>query len=292
MDIKDTLRIDAATYQRIVDELSSQPPGGFDIDRRKSERFVFFSGAPSVAIINYRSRSQRIAVAVRPVDVSEQGIAFLHGGFVYRGTPTILLIRDRNGTTHKIMGKVACSRLIFGRVHAIGLHLDAPINASLFARSASDGDSESAVSLADKSWTDLLNITDDEIEDVFCELEERESHSTGIRRRTADRAAYREGAIIVTIHPEDRQQRHRYRVIPTNISETGIGFLHGAFLYPGTHCNVHLTKINGQTEIVRGTIARCEFVQRKVHEVGVRFTKSIVVDDYLAPRKLDSSDAA
>jgi hypothetical protein len=292
MDIRDTLRIDQATYLALLEELGPHNAPHRGEDRRTHVRYRFFSGAPAVAIFNYRSRKKRDAVAVRPVDVSTGGIAFLHGNFVYRDTPCLVIVRDLHRETHRLCGRVSHSRLVSGRVHAIGLQLDAPLRTELFVPEHVASGPTPAVLTQDKSWTDLLRISENEIEDVILDIEERERTSTGIHRRESKRNEFRESAVIVTVYPDDSERRHRYRVKTTNISSTGIGFLHGAFLYPGTPCEIQLITLDGRNESVRGDVVRCEFVQRNVHEIGVRFQTPIQVESFLACEQEPTSDPA
>ncbi|MFH1748592.1 MAG: response regulator [Planctomycetota bacterium] len=68
-----------------------------------------------------------------------------------------------------------------------------------------------------------------------------------------------------------------YAVATRNISLSGLGFLIGQFVYPGSSCRLHLTGSNNYSQAVTGRIMRCSYVwgTGSLHEVGVRFDEAI-----------------
>lgn len=77
-----------------------------------------------------------------------------------------------------------------------------------------------------------------------------------------------------------------YLVRPRNLSETGISFLHGSFLYPGTACSVTLKTIDGEQVLAGGRIVRCRCVRGRVHEVAVQFDSPIDIANFV---RIDSA---
>ncbi len=71
-----------------------------------------------------------------------------------------------------------------------------------------------------------------------------------------------------------------YLVPIRDISATGLSFLHGGFVYPGTRCVVQLISTHGAWENAAATVARCDYIEEMVHEVGVRFDQVIDPGQY------------
>lgn len=69
-----------------------------------------------------------------------------------------------------------------------------------------------------------------------------------------------------------------YIVLPYNLSVSGVGFLHGGYLYPGSTCHAELIVAGGERRWIAGKVARCSHMSKKIHDVGVKF------DDLIDPR--------
>ena len=90
--------------------------------------------------------------------------------------------------------------------------------------------------------------------------------------RTYDRLQYQfNGGVRIEILGSTTD----YLVHPYNISEGGIGFLHGIFLYPGSRCTVHLKTPDNKRMSAPGVVVRCTHVSGKMHDVGVKFDEPI-----------------
>ncbi|MEX0876121.1 MAG: response regulator, partial [Phycisphaerales bacterium] len=61
----------------------------------------------------------------------------------------------------------------------------------------------------------------------------------------------------------------------------GISILHSSYLHTKTPCEVILKIPGGQPQTVAGKIIRCEHIQGRVHEIGIKFTKQISTKDLL-----------
>lgn len=64
-------------------------------------------------------------------------------------------------------------------------------------------------------------------------------------------------------------------VLGRDISSSGVSFLVGVFLYPGSVCTVDLTTLRSERVKVQGVIARCSHVKGRVHDCGVQFKSPI-----------------
>ncbi len=98
------------------------------------------------------------------------------------------------------------------------------------------------------------------------------------------------GLVIHIAHPGGSEVI--YRIRPRDLSELGMGFLHGNFIYPQSRCRFELIDMEGNACPIAGRIARCEHLSGRVHDVGVEFDqpleparfKSIVIDQHHQPQ--------
>jgi hypothetical protein len=101
-------------------------------------------------------------------------------------------------------------------------------------------------------------------------------------QRRDPRFPYRLGGsvIIEVVHPGG--SRVRYIVRPRNLSRSGLGFLHGNFIYTGTRCVVMLMTQDGAAIPCNARVVRCRHIQGKVHGLGIKFDKPLKnLGDYL-----------
>ncbi|MDX2116758.1 MAG: PilZ domain-containing protein [Planctomycetota bacterium] len=71
-------------------------------------------------------------------------------------------------------------------------------------------------------------------------------------------------------------------VVPRDVSDGGLSFLHGVFIYSGTHILIQLKTRDGEQMLVPGKVVRCTHVVGRVHEVGVKFDRPIDVAPFVA----------
>jgi CheY-like chemotaxis protein len=91
------------------------------------------------------------------------------------------------------------------------------------------------------------------------------------QRRRHQRYEYRCRHTVVFLPRASTQSGTPYLVSTRNISESGLSFLHGGFVYVGTRCQVRLLTIHGSWEDVHASVVHCRYLEKNVHEVGVRF---------------------
>lgn len=66
-------------------------------------------------------------------------------------------------------------------------------------------------------------------------------------------------------------------VTPRDVSASGLGFYHVAYVHPGTEVGL-VMKAKGADAVSRkGTVVRCRHVKGRVHEVGVLFEERIEI---------------
>lgn len=66
-----------------------------------------------------------------------------------------------------------------------------------------------------------------------------------------------------------------------NVSGSGIGLLHNAYVHVGTRCVVYLPHPRRGPTAVPGVVARCQHYQRTVHDIGIRFRDPVDMGEYL-----------
>ena len=66
------------------------------------------------------------------------------------------------------------------------------------------------------------------------------------------------------------------------ISDTGLNFLHGAFIHSRSKCIVSIKTLNGMWRNIGAEIVRSDYVTNGVHDVAVRFLEEIHAFDFCA----------
>jgi len=124
---------------------------------------------------------------------------------------------------------------------------------------------------------DVLRMNERDRETLTRELNSGRREVKGSDLRENQRVAYELAHGVVMELQQPGGNTSRYMVQPRDISCTGLGFLHGSFVYTDSVCTCELVTIDGSQMPIRGKIVRCRHVKGRVHEVGVHF------DDPLAP---------
>ena len=71
-----------------------------------------------------------------------------------------------------------------------------------------------------------------------------------------------------------------FMVRSRNISNDGIGFIHGCFIDPGTRCALAVQDDDGFSMMVSGRIAWCKRIDLEAYDVGVQFDQLIEVNRF------------
>ena len=133
---------------------------------------------------------------------------------------------------------------------------------------------------------DSLRLTDSEWLAYVAELD-RESarHIDASTERRHERVAYRNVVhLLATLHNQDGRTQ-KFMVRTHDLSESGMGFLHGSFIYPQSRIQLVLHhRMHGQS-YHDGIVRRCEHFKRHIHRIGVEFDKPITLEDYLLAAK-------
>jgi len=125
--------------------------------------------------------------------------------------------------------------------------------------------------ISDKQWASLLR----EVENN-ARLERTEEQEC---KRPAPRHPRLMRCIVRVNHPGGTPAT--YLVRTRNISEGGLGFLHGGYLHTNTPCVILMQTNDKQSLVIEGKVAWCRLVQGRCHEIGVQFNKPITVEPFL-----------
>jgi CheY-like chemotaxis protein len=138
---------------------------------------------------------------------------------------------------------------------------------------------------------DTLRLNRSQQHDLQQQLLRRRRQQASSDSRREPRFDYdaSQGLIVEVFHPGGTHSN--YLVKPRNLSTHGIGFLHGSFLHHGTECNVWIRSSAGELRRIEGTVARCQWICGRVHEIGVLFEEAIELKNYLTPKTEPTDDA-
>jgi len=98
--------------------------------------------------------------------------------------------------------------------------------------------------------------------------------------RKNERFRYRKRRLLAWIKQPGDAEAKKFYVVPRNLSECGIAFLHGGFVHHGSQVSVQLITLHGTWRDVDGDVATCRFISGKLHEIGVEFASHIEPAEY------------
>lgn len=122
------------------------------------------------------------------------------------------------------------------------------------------------------------------------EIERTSRSGAGSERRESTRHAYHLDQLLARIFHPGSHDAKAYHVVPVDLSDHGLGFLHGTFLYPGSPCNVDLVTHDGERIQVDGRVVECRHIRGRIHLIGVRFLESIDVELFIEMDAANNQD--
>lgn len=133
---------------------------------------------------------------------------------------------------------------------------------------------------ASERYYDTLRLTDRQRQAMVRKLAKPRHQSVTRDDRSDERLAYNTRPALVHMqHPGGSAMT--YVVWPRDLSNTGMGFLHGSFCYDNTRLEIMLKKVDGGQVKVPARVVRCQLLKATVHEVGVQFDSPIQVHDFI-----------
>lgn len=118
-----------------------------------------------------------------------------------------------------------------------------------------------------------IRLTPIELQDLMERIEQAEDCSPGRGRRRKERRSLRRLDLRLVVKQPGGSIGHF--LVPTrDVNPSGLGFLHGGYLHPGTRCLFDITKPDGSRGIA-GSVMSCSLYERGVHLVGVKFDEEV-----------------
>lgn len=123
---------------------------------------------------------------------------------------------------------------------------------------------------------DTLRITDRQWIEILDELDRRDARqSVKNCRRMSERVSYRKAGYLEAVITSPGGQSKQFRLRTRDLSDDGLGFLFGQFMYLGTRMTLILTHVDTGPLTVQATVRRCDHYERHIHRVGVQFDQPI-----------------
>lgn len=132
--------------------------------------------------------------------------------------------------------------------------------------------------MSEKDFTRRLRQNSETVQHVLDRLDEHTALRNAVNGRGSDRHQFRTSMMVVEL-AQPGTGWLRYEVAPRNLSQGGVAFVLGHFVYAGTSCRVHLVDRQKREHVIRGEVVRCRYLEDSgtLHEVGVRFSEQINV---------------
>ncbi|MEO1130295.1 MAG: PilZ domain-containing protein [Planctomycetota bacterium] len=121
---------------------------------------------------------------------------------------------------------------------------------------------------------DVLRLSSDLERELLSARSDRTVAAGQSRRRHARRLFAEHSRCVLVEIGADRSES-AFVSIPFDISEGGIGLLHGRYVAPQTTCRVLLRDLEGNAHDLRGTVHRCSLLEGRVHEIGVALSATV-----------------
>ena len=135
----------------------------------------------------------------------------------------------------------------------------------------------------DVELIDALRISDAEWHECVKEMD-RWAYSEGERdeeNRAEPRQPYRNTTkIIVSFRNYDGRQQY-FQVRAYDLSASGLGFLHGAYIYSDTPAEIYMEHRTDGIVRLSAKIMVCTHVKKRIHRVGAKFEQPIELGDYV-----------
>lgn len=123
--VVDTLKLPESQLETLLSDLERATREPFANSQRGSRRWSMSLQRVVVTFQSERGEHHHVCV---PRNISTDGAAVLHGGFVYVSTPCRIAMRDLKGRAVSLPGRVVRCRLVRGTMHDIGIEFDSRIN--------------------------------------------------------------------------------------------------------------------------------------------------------------------
>lgn len=119
-----------------------------------------------------------------------------------------------------------------------------------------------------------VRLSDEEVAALLNALDDR-NEPTQDEHRSHERFSYRVKGCVIHMQQPGDAGRSAFLVPTRNLSAQGLAFLHGGFVHENTRVVVQLISRYGSWENVVATVLACRHVQGPIHEIRIRFDRTI-----------------
>ncbi len=128
-----TIRLDDERVAKLLDSLDAgSPPSGTE---RRQPRFRY-RVKTLVVHMNQPGFAAPVSYLVVGRNISDKGLAFLHGGYVHVSTRCLVQLVTSYGTWNEMAATVVRCRYVEGKVHEVAVQFDEEINPAVFCSEA------------------------------------------------------------------------------------------------------------------------------------------------------------
>lgn len=135
----------------------------------------------------------------------------------------------------------------------------------------------------------LTRISNVELQSILDRLDQTEHQNPSKNKRTSTRVSFRKNDVSVRVHHPGGSITSNL-VFTRNLSAGGLSFLYSGFLHVGTKVEIRLKRRFGCDDLIRGTVQYCQLVDKRFHQIGVKFDKPINPKIYLDPSEWGELD--
>lgn len=133
MEPIDTLRISDRDWMALVTAIETQSASSRSNEKRSSRSPRYRSLSTVVVRLQHPGGTEG-AYKVRSRNLSPEGMAFIHGSFIYPKSPVTAILSTKTGQLVSVNGKIARCAHVTGKFHEIGVRFDQPIFVEEFVK--------------------------------------------------------------------------------------------------------------------------------------------------------------
>lgn len=127
---------------------------------------------------------------------------------------------------------------------------------------------------------ELVKLSGDQMRKLHEALDAKWNVRFANTRRRNERLPFQQMNVQVLVrNPMGETETHLVQC--RDLSKWGLGAISVSFIYPGSTCSVMLDRVDGEREMLAGTVAGCVHVHKRLHRIGVRFSGAIELADFL-----------
>lgn len=128
-----------------------------------------------------------------------------------------------------------------------------------------------------------------ELQAILDRLDQMEHQNPSKNKRVSARVCFRKHDVSVRIHHPGGSITSNL-VVTRNLSAGGLSFIYPGFLHVGTRIEIRLKRRFASDDLIQGTVQYCQLVDKRFHQVGVKFDKPINPKIYLDPSEWGELD--